>query len=221
MKRIEKEVIPYENEETAAPATQKTAYTLLTGLLFIVGPGFVGVIASGLFEYYAGDLAAASAPTRFVSLGFRFGGTWLAVLLYVVMVERRPLASLGLTKVPVANLWAWLMFVILIARGVAGRSAAWLLAGRFIQAGAEELLYRGWLFIRVTETTGRNDPGIGLVANATLFTLAHLLNPGLNYLSIANLIVFSVLMSGLVRRQGHLWGAITIHTVWNWSNDTF
>lgn len=201
-------------ERNKRPRARARIYDLiLLGAFFALGPAVVGTIAAGLFQYYAGAIAGSGADD-FGALFLRFGGAWLAVVLYVWMVERRALGELGL--IYISNLWAWIALAGLLAGGMIGWGAAWLLAGRAIQAGAEELLYRGWILQRVSERLGVRA---GVMASTIIFSLAHIVNPSFHPLQLIPLAVFSLGMCWLVRRQGHLWGAIVIHTGWNWLAD--
>ena len=95
-----------------------------------------------------------------------------------------------------------------------------LLIGFAIQSGAEEYLFRGWLFSRLAE---RYNVFIGIVVNAAIFALMHL--PAIDYsttsivmplLFVAMTILFSIFLSLMVIRQKSIWGAAAWHAAWNW-----
>lgn len=95
-----------------------------------------------------------------------------------------------------------------------------LLFGFIVQSGAEEFIFRGWLFSRVTE---RYNLFVGIAVNAAIFILMHL--PGVDFandsavmitLGILMSLLFSVFLSLLVIKQQSIWGAAAWHAAWNW-----
>jgi membrane protease YdiL (CAAX protease family) len=95
-----------------------------------------------------------------------------------------------------------------------------LLFGFLVQAGAEEYLFRGWLFSRLAE---RYSVFVGIVGNAVIFALIHL--PIVDFsntsilmlvLSISMSLLFSIFLSLIVLKQKSIWGAVAWHAAWNW-----
>lgn len=95
-----------------------------------------------------------------------------------------------------------------------------LLLGFIVQAGAEEYLFRGWLFSRLAE---RYSVFVGIVGNTLVFVLIHL--PVVDFsktsilmvvLSISMTMLFSIFLSLIVMNQKSIWGAVAWHAAWNW-----
>ena len=95
-----------------------------------------------------------------------------------------------------------------------------LLFGFMVQSGAEEYLFRGWLFSRLAE---RYSVFVGIAVNAGIFVLMHL--PGVDFANTSTLmlvlgvlmtILFSVFLSLVVIKQKSIWGAAAWHAAWNW-----
>ena len=115
-------------------------------------------------------------------------------------------------------------FCILIAflhRGAAlaagGFHVVYLLGGLLcvlIQAGAEELVFRGYLLgvIRLN----REDWGAVLIS-AGIFAAIHLLNPGMTMFGCLRLFISGVVLGLMVCRCKSLWMAIAFHTAWNYA----
>ena len=115
-------------------------------------------------------------------------------------------------------------FCILIAflhRGAAlaagGFHVVYLLGGLLcvlIQAGAEELMFRGYLLgvIRLN----REDWGAVLIS-AGIFAAIHLLNPGMTMFGCLRLFISGVVLGLMVCRCKSLWMAIAFHTAWNYA----
>jgi membrane protease YdiL (CAAX protease family) len=196
---------------------QETINLVFWGTFFLLGPGLVGIIASRLALYFAWPLAGTGLGTL-VEMVFRFGGVWLALLLYMRWIEKRPLSSIGLSPIPWKigkGIYPWLYIglVVLLVGRFMGLGAVWLLAARFIQAGAEESVCRGWILNRIS---ARQGVEMGIIANTLVFVMFHALNPDFTAWAIISLTLFSVLMSLLARRAGHVWWGILIHAGWNW-----
>lgn len=104
-------------------------------------------------------------------------------------------------------------------QGVAALGGVTLvLFGWIVQGGAEEVLMRGWVLPVIG---ARTRPWIGLLVSSVLFSLLHLLNPGLNVIAVVNLALFGVFAGLYAMREGSLWGISALHTVWNWVQGNF
>ena len=103
------------------------------------------------------------------------------------------------------------------ALAAGGFHVVYLLGGLLcvlIQAGAEELVFRGYLLgvIRLN----REDWGAVLIS-AGIFAAMHLLNPGLTALGCLRLLISGVVLGLMVWRCKSLWMAIAFHTAWNYA----
>ena len=117
-----------------------------------------------------------------------------------------------------------IVFCILIAflhggaeLAAGGFHVVYLLGGLLcvlIQAGAEELVFRGYLLgvIRLN----REDWGAVLIS-AGLFAAIHLLNPGMTMLGCLRLLISGVVLGLMVCRCKSLWMTIAFHTAWNYA----
>ena len=117
-----------------------------------------------------------------------------------------------------------IVFCILIAflhgdaaLAAGGFHVVYLLGGLLcvlIQAGAEELMFRGYLLgvIRLN----REDWGAVLIS-AGIFAAIHLLNPGMTMFGCLRLFISGVVLGLMVCRCKSLWMAIAFHTAWNYA----
>ena len=158
--------------------------------------------------------------------------TVAAVILWCCRVERRSLMTLGFIR-----RGAMREYLIGIVAGVALFSAAvglCLLAGVatltknpvtpsswmlllfllafLIQGLSEELLCRSFLMVSLSR---RLSLWACAVINSALFSLLHLLNPGITPLALINIFLFGLLASLLVLRRGSIWMAAALHSLWN------
>lgn len=95
-----------------------------------------------------------------------------------------------------------------------------LLFAFILQAGTEEMVFRGWMMGRLAERYGL---WVGVIGNSVLFTLMHVDSealvalglPGIALFTSATLL-FSIFLSLLVIRERSIWGAAAWHASWNW-----
>ena len=83
-----------------------------------------------------------------------------------------------------------------------------------IQAGAEELVFRGYLLGVIRQN--REDWDAVLIS-AGIFAAMHLLNPGLTALGCLRLLISGAVLGLMVCRCKSLWMTIAFHTAWNYA----
>jgi membrane protease YdiL (CAAX protease family) len=206
------------------------------GLVFVAIPV---VATDDLFESYGfltpgGDPIGARGMIVFLLVPFALTG--LIVLGWTRFVERRPLATIGLTRpggakpllVGLAIGAAMILAVVagswasgaLVAGGYAPAFAAppslgaiaILLLCFIVQSGVEELLFRGWL---LSVTARKFGPLAGVVLTTMLFTLLHF-SRGQPLLSTLTIVLFSVFACAWALRARSIWGVMGWHAGWNW-----
>lgn len=165
-----------------------------------------------------------------------FGAMGLLVVGWAWLVERRPLASIGLVD---AGAGAILAFGLLIGALTSGGivAAIWaaggfeattiapafasmdaliyiavLLACFVVQAGAEEILFRGWMLSALARRI--NVVGAMVIVSA-VFTLLHL-GRGTTLLTAGNTVLFSVFACCWALKARNIWGVMGWHASWNW-----
>lgn len=87
-----------------------------------------------------------------------------------------------------------------------------------IQGMEEEILCRGYLMISVSR---RSPMPVAVIANAALFALAHIFNPGIEFLPLFNIMLFGLFASFYMLRTGNIWGVGAVHSVWNFMQGNF
>ncbi len=207
--------------------------------------GLAFVIVTGLpFEIWFARLHLLDAVTDdpVGLLGFvafligPFGALALAVLAWVLFVERRPLSTVGLPLPHARARFASgllagvsLMCAVvggiwlaggLIAHAVApafssGASLAGialLLAAFAVQSSAEELLFRGWMLSAVAAKFGTLA---AVIVSSLVFTLLHFERhaPPLFFF---NILLFALFACSWSLRTGSIWGVMGWHSAWNW-----
>ena len=95
-----------------------------------------------------------------------------------------------------------------------------LLFAFILQAGTEELVFRGWMMGRLAERYGL---WVGVIGNSILFTLMHVDSEALVALGLFGIalftsatLLFSIFLSLLVIRERSIWGAAAWHASWTW-----
>lgn len=210
--------------------------TPILGLIFVLIP----VLATdGLLERL-GYLTAKGDPIgtqgMIVFLLIPFALTGLIVLGWTMWVERRALATIGLTRPGGATrliaglaIGAGMILAVVMgawaagaldARGYAPAFAApaslaaiaILLLCFVVQSGVEELLFRGWLLSAAARRLG---PLPGVALTTMLFTLLHF-SRGQPPLSTLTIVLFSVFACVWALRARSIWGVMGWHAGWNW-----
>lgn len=159
---------------------------------------------------------------------------WLlvvATLAFVVLIEKRPLASIGWRKPRIVDMLIGFVFAVLTIAGLAAlylvvlpalhldetqslntltAAPPWWLAISVVRAGvSEEVLFRGYPIERLKELTGSN--AIAVILPLVLFALAHVGPWGWTHLIVAGFggAMFTVLY--VWRRN--LWVNIVAHVL--------
>lgn len=170
----------------------------------------------------------------FLIIPFALNG--LLILAWTLWVERRPLATIGLTgPAPVKTLLGGVLvgaatiLAVVVAIGLAGgydvgsiapalaspaalTGIGLLLVSFIIQAGVEEIIFRGWLLSAITRKLGL--PVAVLLVSLT-FTFLHY-SPHQEARVMLSSFLFSAFACAWVIRAGNIWGAMGWHAGWNW-----
>jgi len=165
-----------------------------------------------------------------------FALTGLLVLAWVRWVERRPLATIGLTGTrPVRTfllglaIGAATIAIVVAANWLAGGFTAAELAPAFlspaalggiailliafaVQASVEELLFRGWLLSLVARKFGL---AAAVALSSITFAFLHF-SPSQPWLMTANMLLFAAFACCWALRAGNIWGVMGWHVGWNW-----
>lgn len=83
-----------------------------------------------------------------------------------------------------------------------------------LQGTAEELVTRAWL---IPQLAKRTNLQVAIIISSSLFTLLHLGNPGITFLSAIDLFLFGVAMSLYLLKTDTIWGIGGIHGAWNFA----
>lgn len=83
-----------------------------------------------------------------------------------------------------------------------------------LQGTAEELVTRAWL---IPQLAKRTNLKVAIIISSSLFTLLHLGNPGITFLSAIDLFLFGVAMSLYLLKTDTIWGIAGIHGAWNFA----
>lgn len=86
------------------------------------------------------------------------------------------------------------------------------LLGFMIQGMGEEVAFRGYFMISLSNRVPM-EAAVG--ASGVAFSLMHLLNAGISWLAVVNLILFGVFIALYMLTDGNIWGAAALHTAWN------
>lgn len=158
----------------------------------------------------------------------------LIALLYCRLIERRPLASMGLRcpsrrellryGIGLASGLAMFLVtgILLVLTGAVSVSSGTYqplmlvlyLFAFLIQGAAEEILVRGYFMVSLTTIT---SPQRALLCSAFLFALMHVENVGFSFLAVLNIFLFGILLGLIVFRTQSLALAAALHGIWNFA----
>lgn len=143
------------------------------------------------------------------------------IYLYVTKIEKRSWRSIGFSKGNAVSstlkglLIGFLMFFSVVIIGMLigqfsfdgfDLSAIIYLIPCFsiftIQCFGEEMYTRGWT---MTYFSKRHSIFVAIIVNVIIFVVPHLSNPGIDLLSIANIIIFAVFFAVLFLRFDNIW----------------
>lgn len=88
-----------------------------------------------------------------------------------------------------------------------------VLIGWLLQGASEEILTRGW-FLQVS---AQKRILTGIFLSSSIFALLHLGNPGMEALSLINLVLYGLFSCSYVLYSENLWGICGFHSAWNWA----
>ncbi|MGT2950743.1 CAAX protease family protein [Streptococcus cuniculi] len=200
----------------------------------------IGFIVAGYVGYIAQDFSIADfvyslfyvLDPVFLKL-LPFSGAFILILLWVRVVEKRPISGLGFYKKhALKELLKGLGVGILLISAVV---AAQCLTGAieltatyfsglnflnfllifplwFLQSATEELSTRGWLFPGVAR---RTSLPIGILVSSVLFSLLHLGNNAISWISLLNIALFGLFACLYVLKTDNIWGVSAVHAAWN------
>ena len=168
-----------------------------------------------------------------LTLLFSTVATAIICVIYCRFVERRPIASMGLSVKRssfglyglglVAGLLMFgIAFLIMYASGAVSVSGgrfspaflALYLVAFLIQGASEEILVRGYFMTSLTNSTGA---GSAVVCSALLFAAMHSGNIGVSFLALFNIFLFGLLLGLITFRTGSLLLPMALHGIWNFA----
>lgn len=181
---------------------------------------------------YAESLA--TRPAVVIASLFATVATVAACLIFCKLIEKRSLASMGLTRKGAVPAYlrglalGLLLFAVAIGFSYLFGAVRFtgvnpdfdpllfilLFLGYLIQGFSEELLCRGMLMVTTAKTSRLS---FALSVSAFSFAALHAANTGFAPLPFINLALFGFLMGLYMIRGGSIWGAAALHSVWNFA----
>lgn len=229
---IRKELKLFEEARGSKVLLNGIFSTILLFLMINIGQ-LMGLIALGIVGNFSFGMKFGMESLELILL-FLF--PLLLCFLWVKAVEKRKISSLGLSKDRFFNkfikgfligiimfssvtLLMYIFGVVTLSKGIRGGiksipSILIILQGWIVQSSTEEIISRGWLMHVVG---AKHKPIIGFIVSSVIFGLLHITNPGIDSLSIINIILVGFMFGLYVIYTQDLWGACGIHAAWNFS----
>jgi membrane protease YdiL (CAAX protease family) len=154
----------------------------------------------------------------------------VTVYFFRIFVDKKDLSSLGLPLKNNLSHGATGFFLALLLLGIgtliliANKNLQWTginfnfpqlfigVAGMAIVAFWEELVFRGYILNNLMESVNKY---MALVYSALLFALVHYNNPGMNIISMVNILLAGLLLGINYIFTRNLWFGILFHFAWN------
>jgi membrane protease YdiL (CAAX protease family) len=205
-------------------------------ILFVAAPVLLtdGPMQQWGFVTERGDPIGQNGLYAFLLIPFVITGA--LVLAWVLLIERRPLRTIGLTPNFGAKSFFWGVAIGLAtisaivaaiwalggyrADGFARAGAApseWASIGILflcfvVQASIEEIIFRGWL---MSVLARKFNVAIAVTLTCAVFTLLHY-GPNQQAIVMAGTLLFSAFACFWALKAGNIWGVMGWHTGWNW-----
>lgn len=86
-----------------------------------------------------------------------------------------------------------------------------------IQCSAEEILCRVFIYEKLRKSY--KSYWVAIIINSLFFSLTHIYNDGITLLALISIFEMGIVTSLMVCRYNNIWGAIGIHTAWNFTQN--
>lgn len=200
-------------------------FIILFGLLLLIQSIFGAILLS--------QVADEKSPLFLIAIFLSFAIIPAIIYVYLTKIEHRNFRSIGLCNENIISstlkglMIGLLMITIVVIIGVITgeyrfngfdlSSLIYLipfLIAFAIQSFGEEIYTRGWT---MTYFSKRHSIYVAMIVNSIVFSLTHLMNNGVDILSIINIFLFGILFAILLLRFDNLWICGGVHTAWNFS----
>ena len=159
--------------------------------------------------------------------------TIIAFFLWVKLIEKRPVRTMGFSKgnglsefAKGVLVGAIMITTVLIVFFITGDVrfdriqfslpflVSWILVliGYIFQTAAEEIYIRGWLIPIISY---HKNAYLAILISSTMFSYFHLNNNGASWLSTVHLFVFGLFTAVYALKRGNIWGPCGFHFAWN------
>ena len=89
-----------------------------------------------------------------------------------------------------------------------------LIVGWMIQGASEEVMMRGYMLQGLGV---KINPTVAIIISSVFFSALHLLNNGINTLSLINLSLFGAFAAFYAIKEESIWGVCALHSAWNFA----
>ncbi len=204
---------------------------IITILLILLGQ-FLGMLLGFLPFMSSTDIAMT------VYMYLSFIGIWILTILYLRFTKKNRSILKTIGRRASGNNMKNLLIGFVMGFGLNGVCilAAWLnkdislqydslkpiafvliFIAVFVQSSAEELVCRGFLYQRLKSIY--KHPATAIIGNSLLFAILHLMNEGVTFLSVLNIFIVGILFSFMVYYMDSIWCAMSMHAMWNFTQN--
>lgn len=187
---------------------------------------------------YTRSLAGQAATFAVEDLIKPFGSYIIAFFLWVKVVEKRSIRTMGFIKGDIFSkyLRGFIIGILMMTssvlimtflgmikfepgppsyQGINALGGIFIvLTGWMVQGAGEEIMIRGWMLPVIG---AKHNVPLAIFVSSGLFGALHLLNNNVTVLSVVNLVLFGMFAAFYVIWEGSLWGICALHSAWNWA----
>ena len=198
-------------------------------LIFVAVFQLLGMLIAGVDIMHMKEMNQTPLQMTIVSV-FSLAGTLLVIWLFMRYIDKKPFVSLGFSKQFMLRdiLLGILVGIVLMLTGFGLLLAMGELSIESIQFSFSNFLLNLLLFICVAVTEEVMTRGyilsnlmasmnkfIALAISALIFSLLHLANPNVTFLSLSNIFMAGVILGIPYIINRRLWFPIALHLSWN------
>lgn len=219
--------------------TSKRLPGMIVGIICVVAFVFAGQYFGAMIFSLISNIFAANIVITTLLRGIcGFSFVLLLVFAEVKFIEKRKISTLGfhkenfvikyLTGFIIGFIMISLVVLILKLTGnvevdlnpgvpsgmVVLSSILFIIPAWMIQSATEEVLTRGWL---MNILGAKYNAWIALIVSSSIFGGLHLMNPGVDFISVLNIILIGLFLGLYAIKTNQIWGICGIHAAWNWA----
>ena len=225
----ETELTPTPQEPKKTQGWLNVLKFIIPYLIFVAVFQLLGMLIAGVDIMHMKEMNQTPLQMTIVSV-FSLAGTLLVIWLFMRYIDKKPFVSLGFSKqfmlrdillgILVGIVLMLTGFGLLLAMGELSIESIQFSFSNFLLnlllfscvAVTEEVMTRGYILSNLMASMNKF---IALAISSLIFSLLHLANPNVTFLSLSNIFMAGVILGIPYIINRRLWFPIALHLSWN------